>query len=453
MKEIVSLQKQYFLSNATKSIDARLQWIKRLKKEIIDHEKEVIEALFLDLKKSEFEAYATEVGFVLSSFTQVIKQLKKWSKPKKVRNRIHQPLSKNFIINVPYGVTLIIGPYNYPFQLIMEPLLGALASGNTIILKPSESTPHTNTVIKKIIRNVFPKEYVTVIEGDADTTQELLKQDLDFIFFTGSVRVGSIIGEIAGKRLIPCILELGGKSPTIVHKDAAIKHAAKRIVWGKFINNGQTCIAPDFIYVHKDKEEELLKELVAEINRSFTEKPCESEDYSRIIDVRQFDRLVKLIDTEKLHFGGKTNRDDLYIQPTILKHITWDDPIMKEEIFGPILPVLTYRDINKVKEVLESKNNPLALYVFSSNKSLSEELIYDIPSGGACINDTISHITNPDLPFGGMGTSGMGSYHGKYSYLAFSHQKSVSKKPVWIDLKLVYPPYKNKANIVRKILK
>ena len=453
MRSIIQNQKDYFYANNTKDIDTRIQNLKKLKSVIKNNEEKLLKSLYLDLKKSEFEAYATEVGFVLASLSEFIKKLKRWSKKTKVSAKIHQPFSKNYIVNVPYGVSLIIGPYNYPFQLLIEPLIGAIAAGNTAILKPSEFTPHTSKLIKEMFDEAFDPRFIKVVEGGIQETQELLNQDLDFIFFTGSVRVGSIIGELAGKRLIPCVLELGGKSPTIVHKDANVKHAAKRIIWGKYINNGQTCIAPDYVYVHEDIKEELLFELKTEIIRSFTETPNTSKDYTRIVNGTHFDRLESLIKKDSIYHGGNTNKKDLFIEPTVLQNISWEDSVMKEEIFGPILPVIEYKDIKEVKQKLINENNPLAFYVFTSDKKLSDELLYDVPSGGVCINDTISHITNPKLPFGGMGSSGLGSYHGKQSYITFSHQKSVSKKVTWFDLKLVYPPYKNKVKIVRKIMK
>jgi len=453
IKKKIQDQKNFFNSNKTKDISFRMLHLIKLKESIKEKEEKIIEALGKDLGKSSFEAYTSEVGFVLESLNYTIKYMRKWAKTQTVRRPIFMPISKSYIKYQPHGTVLIIGPFNYPFQLIMEPLIGAIAAGNTCILKPSDKTPNTVEIIKEIIGEIFKKDHVDVVTGNREAVSELIHSDFDYIFFTGSVPVGKIIMEAASKNLTPVTLELGGKSPTIVHKDADIMKAASRIVWGKFYNSGQTCIAPDYIYVHKEVKDKFLQNIKNEITSFYGENPLNSPDYGKIINLKEFNRLSNIIDENKLYFGGEKNEEKLKISPTILTDITWDDNVMKREIFGPILPILTYTNINDVLKIIKDKPRPLALYLFTEDKYLQEKIEDQIPFGGGCINDTISHVSSPNLPFGGTGNSGIGSYHGKESFITFSHKKSMMKKSTRFDIRYIYPPYKGKLKFIKKIMK
>src|SRR6056297_2245743 len=453
IQDIIKKQKDFFQTNKTKDLNYRIIFLNKLKEVIKAKETDILNALKNDLGKSKFEAYTSEVGFVLESLNHTIKNVGKWSKTKKVRSPIFMPISKSYFKYQPHGTVLIIGPFNYPFQLTMEPLIGALADGNTCILKPSDKTPKTVEIIKEIIAEVFNDEYVDVVTGDREAVSELIHSDFDYIFFTGSVPVGKIVMEAASKNLTPVTLELGGKSPTIVHKDAYIKKTAARIVWGKYYNSGQTCIAPDYVYVHENVYDELLKNLKKEITEFYGAEPMKSPDYGRIINLKEFKRLSGLIDKYKLYFGGEKIEEKLKISPTILKDITWDDDVMKREIFGPILPVLTYSDINDVINIIKDRPRPLSLYLFTEDKQLQKKIEDEIPFGGGCINDSISHVSSPRLPFGGTGNSGMGSYHGEESFITFSHKKSMMKKSTRFDIRYIYPPYKGKLGFIKKIMK
>lgn len=453
IQSLIEKQKKFFKTNKTKDVSYRIIFLNKLKEVIKENEKEILNALNKDLGKSEFEAYTSEVGFVLESLNYILKNVEKWSKTKKVRSPIFMPISKSYIKYQPHGVVLIIGPFNYPFQLIMEPLIGALAAGNTCVVKPSDKTPETVEVIKKIISEVFDEEYVSVVTGNREAVSELIHSDFDYIFFTGSVPVGKIIMEAASKNLTPVTLELGGKSPTIVHNDADIKKAASRIVWGKYYNAGQTCIAPDYLYVHEDVKDKLLEELKNQIIEFYTNEPLNHPDYGRIINLKEFKRLSKLIDDDKIYFGGERIEKELKISPTILDNVSWQDDVMQEEIFGPILPVLSYSDIDTVIKVVKDRPRPLSLYLFTEDKDLQEKIEDQISFGGGCINDTISHVSSPKLPFGGTGTSGIGSYHGRESFVTFSHKKSMMKKSTLFDIRYIYPPYKGKLKFIKKIMK
>lgn len=453
IQELLSSQKEYFKAGDTRDLDFRINKLKLLKKTIQKYENEILYALNKDLGKPHFEGYATEVGFILDSIEYFVKNLKKWAKDKKEKAPIHQGISKSFIKSEPYGQVLIIGPFNYPFQLLIEPMIGALAAGNTVILKPSENALHIEKIIVKLIEETFSNDYVAVVTGDRQITSELIKSKFDYIFFTGSVGVGKIVMEEAAKNLTPVTLELGGKSPVIVHKDANIEIAAKRIAWGKFINTGQTCVAPDYIYVHSDIEEELKRALKKVINQFYSNDPKNSIDYGRIINERNFNRLIDLINKDKTYIGGEYDIKELYISPTILENVSWEDKVMEDEIFGPILPIMKYESLGEIIQVINTRAKPLALYLFSENKSTQEKVLNEISFGGGCINDTISHLISPKVPFGGVGNSGMGLYHGKYSFDTFSHKKSILKKSTKFDINLIYPPYKNKINILKKVLK
>jgi aldehyde dehydrogenase (NAD+) len=446
--------KAYFEKGETKNIDFRLKQLDKIKKIIQDNEKLIIDALNKDLHKSEFEAYATEIGYLYDSIKYFTKNLRKWAKVKKVKTPLVHVGSRSYIYPEPYGTVLIIGPFNYPFQLVIEPLIGAISAGNCAVIKPSEFTPNISKVIVKIIKENFDEKYIRVIEGGKEVTSALINSPFNYIFFTGSVGVGKIVMEAAAKNLIPVTLELGGKSPCIVDKDAKIEIAAQRIVWGKFMNVGQTCVAPDYILVHKDIKNKLIDKITETIKNFYGSNPKESNDYGRIVNERQIKRLVELIDKDKVIVGGEYDIENLYIEPTILNNVTWEDKIMEEEIFGPILPILEYEDLDKSIKKINSMPKPLALYLFTENKEIENKVIENVSYGGGCVNDTMTHLATPMLPFGGIGTSGLGSYHGAKSFETFSHMKSILKKSTKINLSFIFPPYnKEKVKLVRKFMK
>ncbi|RJX27347.1 MAG: aldehyde dehydrogenase [Acholeplasma sp.] len=450
MKPYLDQQREFFQTEATKSYTFRIEQLKKLRQAIITHEQAILDALKKDLNKSSFEAYTTEIGFTLLSIRSAIRSLKRWMRIKKVPTPIYQLNTRSYIKNEPLGNVLIIGPYNYPFQLVIEPLVGAIAAGNTAIMKPSEFTKETEKVLEKVINETFDPKYLKVITGDYLVTGELIKLKFDHIFFTGSTRVGQIVYEAASKNLVPVTLELGGKSPTIVDETVNLKVAARRIAFGKFINAGQTCIAPDYIYVKKDIHDAFVKELNTVIETMYSNY----EDFGRIVNERHFNRLLSLINKDQVANHHHYDFNDRLISPTVMKNVTWDDPIMKEEIFGPILPVLTYESINQLIFELKLKERPLALYLFSNNKVTQDKVFNQLSFGGGAINDTIMHVSNPDLPFGGIGPSGIGAYHGKHSFELFSHQKSYIKRSTWLDLPMAYPPYSSKKEkLIRRIMK
>ncbi|MGN4291839.1 aldehyde dehydrogenase [Bacillus cereus group sp. MYBK87-2] len=456
INNILEEHKEFFHTGATKTLQFRLEQLRKLKDGIQRYEKRIIKALHQDLGKSEFEAYVTEVGFVLDSINNTMKNLKKWMKPEKVKTPFTLWPAKSFIMKEPYGTVLIIGPYNYPFQLLIEPLIGVIATGNCAVLKPSENTPHITSVVNELISELFDKSYVRVIEGEKETTSTLIHAPVDYIFFTGSVQVGKIVMEAAAKNLVPVTLELGGKSPVIVDKTANIDLAAKRIVWGKLLNAGQTCIAPDYVMVHSDVKEELISKMKETIVKYYGENPIQSKDYGRIINERQFDRLASIIEQDKEHvlFGGTSVKEDLYIEPTLLETKSWAGAAMQDEIFGPILPIMEYDQLEMAIQTINKRPKPLALYVFTEDKQCEEEVLSRVSFGGGCINDAIFHSANSHLPFGGVGNAGIGAYHGKYSFDLFSHHKSIVKKSTKIDASFVFPPYNDKKmNFIRKFLK
>ncbi|GEM01871.1 aldehyde dehydrogenase (NAD+) [Halolactibacillus halophilus] len=450
---IYDQQKSYYKSGQTRPLQHRLTALNHLKDTIKRYEAEVIEALHQDLNKSEFESYTTEIGILYTEIDYTIKHLKKWMKPKKVKTALTHVGTKGKIYPDPYGVTLIIAPWNYPFQLAMAPLIGAIAGGNTAIVKPSELTPHTAEVIKKIITAAFIPEFIAVKQGGVDVSQQLLDTPFDYIFFTGSVNVGKIVMEKASKYLTPHTLELGGKSPAIVHEDASLKLAAKRIAWGKFINAGQTCVAPDYVYVHQDVKDDFLTYLTDAIEDLYSHQPLENPDYTHIVSDKHFDRLTHFLDDGTLFYGGDTNKETRAIAPTVLTDITWDRPVMAEEIFGPILPVMTYENLDFIIDDITKQPKPLALYLFTERDYTREKVIAEIPFGGGCINDTIYHLATPYLPFGGVGQSGTGNYHGKFSFDTFTHQKSILKQTTMFDVPLRYPNQKAGLKWVKKLMK
>lgn len=453
IKDIIKKQRDYFNNGRTRDVDFRIEQLRLLKKTIKDNEDKILNALNKDLKKSYFEGYETEVGILLEEIDYTIKKVKSWAKSKRVKTPITHFLSRSYIHPEPYGVVLIMAPWNYPFQLTIAPLIGAIAAGNCSILKPSEYSNYTSEIIYNIIKENFDEGFVAVIKGGREVNEKLLNENFDYIFFTGSIPVGKIVMEAAAKNLTPVTLELGGKSPCIVDKDIDTKLAARRIVWGKFLNAGQTCVAPDYLLVHEDTKDKLIKDMKEIINEFYGDNPKESPDYPRIINKKHLDRLSNLLNSGNILVGGETDKESLYIEPTIIDNVSWEDSVMADEIFGPILPIIEYRNIEEVIEMVNSYYKPLALYLFSNNKLNIDKIIGNIPFGGGCINDTIVHLASPYMPFGGVGSSGIGSYHGKASFDTFSHKKSILKKSNLFDIKLRYPPYKNKLNILKKLMK
>ncbi|WP_238882045.1 aldehyde dehydrogenase [Clostridium sp. YIM B02551] len=452
--KIIEKHKKYFRTGETRNIDFRLSKLNELKKVIKENESLILEALKKDLNKSEFDGYASEIGYLYDSIKYFTKNLRKLAKVKKVKTPLVHFGSKSYIYSEPYGVVLIVGPFNYPFQLIFEPLIGAIVAGNCAVIKPSEFTPNVAKVVEKVIKETFEEEYVSVVQGARETTSALINAPFDYIFFTGSVPVGKIVMEAAAKNLVPVTLELGGKSPCIVDKEVDLHIAAQRIVWGKFMNAGQTCVAPDYLLVHKQIKAKLIEKILEQIELFYGIEIKTSNDFGRIVNERQFDRLVELIDEKKVVFGGRTHKDTLYIEPTIMDNVTLEDKVMEDEIFGPILPILEYNDLEEVIDMVNSKPKPLALYLFTENKEVESKVIENVSYGGGCINDTMTHLVTPYLPFGGVGNSGMGSYHGVKSFETFSHKKSVLKKSTKINMKFIFPPYtKEKVRLLRKVMK
>lgn len=434
-------------------ISTRKESLKKLLQVIINHEEAIIKALYDDFKKPAFEAVLTETNYVISDLKETIKNIDSWAKPKKVRSSLLNFPSSDYVYNEPYGHVLILAPWNYPFQLALCPLVAAVAAGNKVTLKPSELTPNTSHIISKIISETFAAKDVVVITGDATVATQLLSKRWDYIFFTGSVAVGKIIAQAAAVHLTPVTLELGGKSPCIVDETADLQLSARRIVWGKIINAGQTCVAPDYILVHQKVKKEFTTYLIQEIEKALGSNPEESRDFARIVNLKNWQRLKDLLDNESILFGGQTNKDSLYIAPTLLDEPKSTSPVMNEEIFGPILPILSYQTTSDLERVIKSYEKPLALYIFSTNKSFTDEILQKYSFGGGCVNDTVVHLVNNRLPFGGVGHSGMGAYHGKLSFDIFSHKKAIVKRGTWLDLPLRYAPYNEKLKTIRKFLK
>ena len=439
--------------NYKTSLSFRKETLIQLLNAIVIHEDEIIEALHDDFKKPAFEAVLTETNYVITELKDTIKNLSKWAKPKKVFPSILNFPSTDFIYKEPYGKVLIIAPWNYPFQLALCPMIAAVAAGNQVVVKPSELTPKTSAVIRKIIEKIFHINHVECVEGGLEVSQKLLAERWDYIFFTGSPTVGKIIAKAAAENLTPVTLELGGKNPCIIDETANLKLAAKRIVWGKFINAGQTCIAPDYILIQKDMKSHFIAYLKTEITKAYGENPALSPDFARIINTKNWLRLANLIEEEKVIFGGQTDIENNYIAPTLIEENDMESLLMKEEIFGPLLPILSYEKEEDIKTVFSKFEKPLALYVFSENKRFSEKIIKQYSFGGGCINDTVVHFSNKRLPFGGVGHSGIGAYHGRLSFDTFSHKKSIVKKANWLDIPLRYAPYNDKLKSIKKILK
>lgn len=453
IKNIINKQRVFFNSKKTFDIQRRKELLKNLKKEIENNEKEIENALFKDLGKSEGESYLTELHFIYSELNIAIKNIDKWVKRKSVRSSLLNFPSSDYIIAQPYGITLHISPWNYPFQLSIAPLIGAIAAGNTVILKPSEYSINTSLVLEKIIDNVFPEDLVKVIQGGPEEATELLNYRWDYIFFTGSLNVGKIVAEKAAKFLTPTTLELGGKNPCIIDETASIKVTAKRIVWGKFINCGQTCIAPDFLIVNEKIKNKLVNEIINQIKHIYGDDAQVSDSYGRIISKKHIDFLSSLLNNENIIYGGKIDSENKYFEPTLVEITDFNSNLMKQEIFGPILPIYKYKDFNEIDEIIRRYKDPLALYIFTKKRKFGEKFLNNYSFGGGAINDTVVHIANDRLPFGGVGNSGMGKYHGESTFKTFSHFKPYISKPFWIDLPLRYPPFKKKISFLKKVLK
>jgi len=451
---ILQSQRDFFNSFKTRDLDFRIEQLKTLRKAILAYEDRLYEAFRTDLGKSKFEVYETEIGLVLEEVGTHIHKLHYWAKPVKTgTNQLLHFWSTSRIYKEPFGIVLIMAPWNYPFQLLINPLVGALSAGNCAALKPSELTPAVAGVMEEMITEFFDPAYISFFNGGVELSKALLKEKWDHIFFTGSPAVGKFVMESAARNLSPVILELGGKSPCIVDADANLKVAASRIAWGKFLNAGQTCIAPDYLFVHSSVKTEFLKLLSNKITQYYGSDPKENKDYTRIVNESKTQRLASFLGRGKIIAGGEVSVADRYVSPTVIDGINPGDPVMQEEIFGPVLPVMEFTQIEEVIRFINSNPKPLALYYFSENKSLQAEVLGKTSSGGACINDVITHVANPKIPFGGVGNSGMGKYHGRFSFEAFSNQRAVLKKSTRIDIPVRYPPYKGKFSLLKMVLK
>lgn len=452
-RELRKRQRAYYESGRTRSYSARIRSLDRLYSWIAGHEEAIGEALHEDLGKAAFEAYATEIGIVKEEIRFLKKHLRSYMKIKTVKTPLTQFPSCSFCYPEPYGVVLIMSPWNYPFQLTVAPLAAALAAGNCAIVKPSAYAPHTAELLKEMIGELFPKSYVAVVTGGRAENEQLLEEKFDYIFFTGSIAVGKYVMEKAATHLTPVSLELGGKSPCIVDESADIRLAARRIVWGKFLNAGQTCVAPDYVLVHHKVKDRLVAAMRHEIRRAYGQNPLESPDYPRIISEKHFERLCKLLREGRLLVGGESKKRTLQIAPTLIDEVSWDASLMQEEIFGPILPIITFYDLKEVVDSVRSRPKPLALYLFTRKKSSEKMILRGISFGGGCINDTVVHLATSYLPFGGVGESGMGTYHGKAGFDTFTHQKSVMKKSLLIDVPVRYAPYRKKLGLVKRLMR
>lgn len=442
IRKLLKEQKEYFQSGATLPLSKRRASLDKLKLAIGRHEQELLEALKSDLGKSSSEGYMCEVGLTISEISYMQKHLHRLAREKRVITPMAHYVSRSFTKSVPYGNVLIMSPWNYPVLLTLEPLVDALAAGNTCIIKPSAYSPATTQVMKKLIEECFEKKYVALITGGRAENSCLLEQEFDYIFFTGSQSVGREVLRRAAEHLTPATLELGGKSPCVVDQTADLKVAARRIVFGKYLNCGQTCVAPDYLYCHESVKDSLLALIQSEITRQYGEEPLKNKDYGKIINEKHFHRISNLIDPKKVIAGGQREEESLRIAPTLLDHVTWEDPVMQEEIFGPLLPVLTYTSQKELMELINSKPHPLAAYYFSRDKQRIRRFTANVQFGGGCINDTIIHLATSNMGFGGVGASGMGSYHGRAGFDTFSHKKSIVDKKTWLDLPMRYQPYK-----------
>lgn len=453
IEQIKEKQLQFYNSGKTETFEFRKLMLQQLKKSIKAHEEEILEALQKDLRKHSFEAYATEIGFIYEEINHTLHHLRQWMRPESVSTPSTQFLASSKIYRKPFGLSLIIAPWNYPFQLLFGPLIGAIAGGNCAVLKSSELAPATSAVSLKIIKSCFPEEYITLIEGGIQTNQFLLSQSWDYIFFTGSTAVGKLVMQAAANHLTPVTLELGGKSPCIVDENTHLDYTATRITWGKFVNAGQTCVAPDYLLVHKNILPQLIEKLKAAIEKQYGKNPQQSKDYPRIINERHFLRLQSYLQDGKVIFGGESDLKDLYISPTLIVEPSLESPLMTDEIFGPILPIIPYSDIKEATKFIRARPKPLALYVFTNDSQTEQTVLNQTDSGGGCVNDCLVHLAVPDLPFGGVGGSGMGAYHGKHSFDTFTHPRAILKKSNLLDVPIRYAPYLNKLNILKWLMK
>lgn len=457
MADISRLDKmrQYFHSGATYSYKFRISQLKKLKTSILEHEQDLYNALHEDLKKSPEESWVTEIGMVVAEIREAIRHLADWMRPERTATTLVNLPSGSRVLREPLGVVLVIGPWNYPFQLLINPLVGAIAAGNCVVLKPSEFAPATDAVMKKIVEEIFPPEYVLYMRGEGQVVIPGMMNNFTFdhIFYTGSTIVGKIIYKMAAERLVPVTLELGGKSPCVVESDANIKVAARRIAITKFSNAGQMCVAPDYVLVHESVKEKFLEAIKQVIPKMFGNKPEEDYNYCRIINEKQFDRLAGYLNSGNKVFGGNTDREKLFIEPTILTDVPPGSAVMNEEIFGPVLPVQSFSTMDEAKAIIQRHPNPLSFYVYTSSSKKEKEWLNAVPSGGACVNNSSWHLTNHHLPFGGRGLSGTGCYHGRYSFETFSHKKAVMKTPTWFDPSVKYPPFKGKLKLFKWVVK
>lgn len=450
--EIVAAQRRFFQTGATREIAFRRQQLQALQQAIAAREEDIVAALHADLGKSKFEAIATEVAYCLAEIKYVLRHLAAWMKPKPVATPLALLPARSRIVPEPLGAVLIISPWNYPLQLAILPLIGAIAAGNCAIVKPSEISERTSQVIVELIGDTFAPEFVSAIAGGKEIAQALLAEKFDCIFYTGSTQVGKIVLRAAAETLTPVTLELGGKSPCIVARDADVSVSARRITWGKFINAGQTCTAPDYLLVQRHIKADLLAQITTCLQEFYGSDPAQSPDYGRIVSDRHWLRLNQLLECGQMVVGGDGDRERRYLAPTVVQGVSWDDPAMQEEIFGPILPVLEFEDLEEAIAQVNARPKPLALYIFSKSPQVQSRILHSTSSGGVCINDTVIHVASPYLPFGGLGESGMGDYHGKASFETFSHYKSTIENFCFVDIKLRYPPYRGKLGWVRRLL-
>src|SRR5688572_14026431 len=454
-KNKLSVLRQYFDSGVTRSYQFRREQLQKLKQAVLNHEQELYDALYTDLKKNPEETWVTETGFFLSEINNTISNLRRWMQPERTATNLLNLPSSSYVMREPLGTVLIIGPWNYPLQLLFTPLVGAIAAGNCVVLKPSEFAPATAAIMKKIIEDNFPPEYILYVEGDgAEVVPEMMKSFVfDHVFYTGSTVVGKIIYKMAAEHLVPVTLELGGKSPCVVESDANSKVAARRIAVAKFSNAGQMCVAPDYVLVHESVKKKFISAISDTVKDFFSNNPEQSYNYGKIINEKQFDRITGYLSNAKIIFGGRTDKQQLFIEPTLLDNVNINDAVMKDEIFGPLLPLISFKTKGVALKIIEQHPNPLAFYVFTSSNEKENEWLNSVAFGGVCVNNASWHLTNHNLPFGGRGFSGMGNYHGKYSFDTFSHKKAVMKTPTWFDPSIKYPPFKGKLKLFKWVIR
>lgn len=452
IKLLIDKQRKFFESNTTRDIDFRMAQLIKFKQALQANEENIYASLHADFRKSKFEAYGTEIGVLYEEISCMLKNVKKWATPELVKDTVANFPSKNYIYHEPYGVCLIIGAWNYPLQLTLAPVIGAIAAGNTCIVKPPRASIHTYRLVQKIIQDTFDENYMAVLDEDSDN-QEMLANRYDYIFFTGGVEIGRTIARAAAEHLTPTTLELGGKSPCIVDKNVDIEVAARRVAWGKFLNGGQTCIAPDYLLLHASVKEKFYKAFAKSVKSFYGNNPQDSVDFPRIINDKHFKRLASMLQDGTIIVGGKTDAESRYIAPTLIELDTFEHPLMQDEIFGPILPVITIQSVDEAISIVKQFEKPLAFYIFSNHYETQQKCLNTVQFGGGCVNDTLSHFVNDHLPFGGIGNSGIGAYHGKFSFDTFTHKKGVCHKVTWPDIPLRYPPYNAKLGIIKKVIK